>query len=195
MQWSTCSVALAERTAAGPRWHVKWSDWTIPGAFCGANGPVQLRNGLAWAWAKLGVGETWDRGMHPHDALFGLSSVQYGVLGGRDVAALNVGCNNGGETSDGDLGDAWFVYIRTKQGPKLLATLMPQQPLGSPSTHVPMFSAPLVIRGSQVTAQQVWWGPDDFPPVPSIRATTKWSLEHGTLVVVETTVHEGRKGR
>ena len=69
-----------------------------------------------------------------------LGVVRYGDIDGDrpDDAAVNVWCDNGSGTADGQLADAWVIFAEGGSNLVVLGVLTPKQRY-NPDVHVPYF--------------------------------------------------------
>jgi hypothetical protein len=168
--------------------HVNWGTVTLPGSICRGSRPVHLRDGSAVARATRpsdGVWHTWPRiylsevGPHP----------TYGTLGGRPAAALDVGCDNGGQTADGYMAYAQVIFVaRHDAAPVLAGIVKPHiRPWGSGGPRLASLLT-VMFHGNEVIAHEAFYGGSDGTCCPSGRATTVWRHSGGRLRRVRTTV-------
>jgi hypothetical protein len=151
---------------------------------CGGKAPIHLVGGTA-----IVKDSPWPGLPYVHADL---DAVRYGDIAGPGPgqAALDIWCDNGGGTADGQLADAWVIFTAAVHGPQVIGVLTPQQPF-SPGVHVPYFNdeaGGIVMAPGTVVVHELWYGPGDFTCCPSDRATTTWSYKGGRLQVETTTV-------
>jgi hypothetical protein len=164
---------------------VNWADATIPGSVCGAKAAIHLLHGTA-----VVKDSPWPANPYVHASL---DLAQYGDLNGHgpDQAALDIWCDNGGGTADGQLADAWVMFTATAEGPRVIGVLTPQEPVPGPGWHVPYFDdlpGGITIRPGQVVVREVWYGPGDGICCPQDRATTVWAFSSSGFHPDSTTV-------
>jgi hypothetical protein len=122
-----------------------------------------------------------------------LDLVQYGDLDGHgpNQAALDIWCDNGGGTADGQLADAWVMFTATTAGPRVIGVLTPQEPVPAPGWHVPYFDdlpGGITMRPGQVVVHELWYGPGDGICCPQDRATTVWAFNNSHFHAESTTL-------
>jgi hypothetical protein len=168
--------------------HVNWGAVTLPGSICRGSQPVHLRNGSAVARRTQrsdGVWHTWPRiylseiGAHP----------TYGTLGGRPAAALDVGCNNGGQTADGYMAYAQVIFVERHDAAPILAGIVKPhiQPWGSAGPRLASLLT-VTFHGNEVIAHEAFYGGSDGTCCPSGQATTVWTHSGAGFHRVRTTV-------
>jgi hypothetical protein len=121
-----------------------------------------------------------------------LSTVVYGDLfgSGQQQAAVNVGCDNGSGTADGQLSDSWVIYSASTGTLQIIGTLTTQQPSAPDLPHVAYFNTQpggIVIQQGKITVHELWYATQDPTCCPSVEATTVWTYADGLLVRSSTT--------
>ncbi len=166
-------VVAATATQGGSLRGVDWASSTIPGAWCGSPQPITLSNWTATITSTFNDDQVTD---------VGASKPQFGEIGGSvgAVAALPVGCNNGGGTADGQIAFALIVFAGTASSPHVLAVLTPRQPASEHAVHTPLIAGEKIERG-RIVVREAWYGRNDATCCPTGRATTNWRLEDGRL--------------
>jgi hypothetical protein len=173
---------------------VDWNSVTLPGIVCGASRPIRLHphrssfgsSGEAVIdsarWSGLGYSQVHVDTAGPPRA--------YGDLNGdgRDEAALDVNCNNGGGTAGGVLGRAVVIFAATVGAPRVIGVVTPQKQPPGTSTLLSV-----TIRPRMIVANESWHEKSVFPRPCCVFgwATTTWSYAHGALRpvrIVATTV-------
>ncbi len=151
---------------------VDWQNTPVPGQFCDVSGLVRIKKGQGWASSAK-----WGR------VQFYVSSpVLYGNLqgGGTQDAAVQVWCDNGGGTADGQIAEAYLIYRMRGRTLTLIGAVTPQeQP--SDQVHVSFFGSVSILPGS-VVAHEEWYRPSDATCCPTGKAITVWTYTHGRLV-------------
>ena len=151
---------------------VRWADVTVPGSACGAGRPIRLHHGAAFAEPAM---QPWWPAVMVNGGL-----EAHGELAGRETAVIEIECQNGGGTADGQLGFAAVVYQLRAGLLTVIGVLTPRQPLSLVTPHVPILGR-VTIRNGEVIADEVWYGPDDGTAGASGRAVTLWKLTGGML--------------
>ncbi|MFD9702870.1 hypothetical protein [Lentzea sp. NPDC059081] len=153
---------------------VDWLRVRIPAAFCGVDDPVEFADGKANAtsttWGEVGLWLSTD------------NYVRYGDIDadGRDEAALDVGCDNGGGTASSELAFG-FVVVRSAGGKLELVGEIATTTMRDDATHVPLLTDPRFEKGV-ITVKELWYRPSDANCCPSGASLTRWWLRDGTLV-------------
>lgn len=174
---TTISTSFAIQT-------VDWKNVTLPGSVCGALQPIRLQSGQATVASSRFPGMTT---VH-----VSLSTVVYGDLtgSGQDQAAVNIWCDNGSGTADGQLADSWVVYSAATRTLQVVGTLTTQQPGNPNSPHVAYFNTAaggIVIAPGKITVHELWYASQDPTCCPSVQATTVWTYANGALTRTGTT--------
>jgi len=175
--------AMATVVSASRHHPPNWNDAVLPGQVCGSNRPIHLHEGHAFVKSTRWPGT-------PRVHVF-LSTVHDGALSTHQpVAALDVWCDNGGGTADGQLADSWVIESTAGAVPTVLGVLTPQQPAAYIVDHVPYFDqGKIAIDGGRIVVHELWYGPAGDPTCcPSGRAVSVWSFQHSGFVHVSTTV-------
>jgi hypothetical protein len=165
---------------------VAWRGITIPGSWCGAPHTIRLRGGQATIPASAA-----NAGQR---ALVRLQLVRYGRLraGEPPVAALNVWCDNGGGTADGQIANVWVIFAAQSSKASLVGLVTTQQPArAANSVHTAYFNelaGGLRFGDGRLVATELWYGTRDGTCCPSGRASSTWSESRGHLRHVSTTV-------
>ena len=167
---------------------VAWNRVTLPGGVCGSSRPIRLhhyRYGGPAAFIHADVDLLWWNPVV-------VSSWQKPVFGdldgdGRDEAALNVGCANGGGTAAGQLAFSDVIFKAVGKSLRVVGIVTPQQPLDPQTSHVPLSHVAAVKRG-KVVVSEAWYGRYDGTCCASGRATTIWTYAHGQLRPMRTKI-------
>ncbi|HUQ56631.1 hypothetical protein [Lentzea sp.] len=152
---------------------VDWQQATLTAAFCGVEGPVRFLEGKANAtsttWGEVGLWLSTD------------NFVRYGDIDadGRDEAAVNVGCDNGGGTASSQLAFG-FVVVRADRGQLELVGEISATTMRDDAPHVPALAEPRFEKGA-VTVKELWYRPSDANCCPTGASLTTWWLRDGTL--------------
>ncbi|MFD5825488.1 hypothetical protein [Lentzea sp. NPDC060358] len=152
---------------------VDWSRVTLPAEFCGVEELVRFSGGEAKATSKKwGEVALW---------LNTENYVRYGDIDadGRDEAALDVGCDNGGGTSSSELAFG-FVVVRSAVGKLELVGEIAATIERDGLVHVPVLADPRFEKGV-ITVKEAWYRPSDANCCPSGASLTKWWLRDGRL--------------
>ena len=157
--------------------HTEWATAEIPGSVCGASKPIHLIGGTAVVM-----------GSHLHGYPYvhaALGVVRYGDIDGDrpDDAAVNVWCDNGSGTADGQLADAWVIFAEGGSNLVVLGVLTPKQRY-NPDVHVPYFDGDpggISMAPGRTVVKELWYGPVDATCCPSGRATSVWTYRNGRL--------------
>ncbi len=182
---STTTVAATTTTSSSLAIEtVDWKSVSLPGSVCGSSQPIHLQSGQATVASSRFPGTTT---VHVSSA-----TVVYGDLTGRgqDEAALNVWCDNGSGTADGQLANSWVVFSGATGTLQVIGTLTPQQPSNPNSPHVAYFNVTaggIVVAPGKITVHELWYGSQDPTCCPSVQATTVWTYADGHLVHTSTT--------
>jgi hypothetical protein len=158
---------------------VDWGSVTLPGSVCGASKPIRLHGGRAFVspiphrfahalfYGKRGV--TVDAAPE---------AVVYGHLDTTsNDAGLNVNCNNGGGTADGNLLWSWVIFAVHGGKPSVVGILTPQVQL----PHELPTLLEIVIEHRTIVVHEAFYGPHDGTCCSSGRATTIWTYTSGHL--------------
>ncbi|NBE53344.1 hypothetical protein [Streptomyces boluensis] len=143
-----------------------WARTSVPGDFCDVAGLITFKSGRAWAQSK-----TYGK-IHAENVP---DQVTYGnVLGDSRVeAAMQVGCDNGGEMGSGRLVWAYLVFSSEQGQLKVVGTLTPQQ--DPPGFAVSTFEK-VELSPGRVTAYENWHREDsDALCCPTGKAVTTWT--------------------
>lgn len=178
---SSHSAPGTTATAPGLR-AIDWNNAVIPASVCGATQPIHLRNGEAVVDSAR-----WPDFPRVHVTL---GRAQYGDLGGdaHQVAAVDVWCDNGGGTADGQLAETWVIFTGDASGPRVIGALTPQQPPNPDTPHVPYFGEALQMLPGRIVTDELWYGPADGTCCPSGRATTVWTYSDDSLRATATSI-------
>ena len=179
-------TTLTQRIRSPDLHALDWRSLALPGAVCGSSRPIRLlrhpwggaallRGDVDHLWWNPLVVETW-------------SKPTFGDLDGdgRDEAAINVDCANGGGTGGGQLETSVVVFAAAGRSLHVVGVLTPRQPL-TPDTHVPVSFVRTLGEG-RVVVSEGWYGPYDGDCCPSGRARTVWTLRAGRLRPLRTTI-------
>jgi hypothetical protein len=176
----TTEATTGTSSSAAALQAVDWKNVTVPAAVCPhAVQTVQLSDGQATIPTPAGL----DAGTPQVVIMEG--RVVYGDLYGdnQDVAAVYVWCTNTGGAADGQLQSSWVLYSGAIGRPAVVATLTPQQPSDA-GDHVAYFDTTpgdIDIAVGKITTAEAWYGDSDPTCCPTGRATTVWTLVHGSL--------------
>jgi hypothetical protein len=154
---------------------VDWRNAKLPAGFCDVDDLVEFRD--AEGTASSG---RWGR-VHLF-AAYNPERVGYGDLDGdgKDEAAVDVGCDNGGGTASGQLASA-YVVVTVRNGSLEVVGEIGTTTMRDDSPRVPSLSDPRVEKGS-ITVKEFWYRPSDATCCPSGEAWTTWRLRDGALV-------------
>jgi len=167
MTVATAGTAFAQPAKCPPRHQlnlhrVNWGNLAIPGQLCRVKGKIRLHKGQALI-SHSGYG--------PLDVV--TSGPAYGDLGhGQQVAALQVWCDNQGETAGGQLAEGLIVFSGAGGKLHVLGTLTPQYRPHS-ATHIPLVVVKR-IGAERIVTTEYWYTSTDPDCCPSGRATTTW---------------------
>ena len=160
---------------------IDWRKVALPGAVCGSSSSIYPRDygygptsfihadvDLIW-WNPVWV-YSWTR------PVFGdLES------DGRDEAALQVVCANGGGTAGGQLAFSEVIFKVVGKTLRVIGIVTPRQPPFDPNaTHVPLSSV-TAIRHKRVVVSEAWYGKYDGTAGGSGQARTVWTYANGTF--------------
>jgi hypothetical protein len=180
----TASIPIASglTATAPPLRAVDWGNAVIPASVCGAAQPIHLSNGQAVVDSTR-----WPDFPRVHVTL---GPVQYGNLGGdaHQEAAVDIWCDNGGGTADGQLADTWVIFADDASSPRVIGALIPQQPPNPNTPHVPYFDGDLQMLPGRIITHELWYSPADGTCCPSGRATTVWTYSDDSLHATATTI-------
>jgi hypothetical protein len=180
-------TAYSQRIPSPDLHAVEWAKVTLPGGVCGSSRPIRQRRyrygpaalvhtDVDHVWWNPVVVSSWSR------PLFG------DVDGdGRDEAALQVVCTNGGGMAAGQLAFAAVVFKAVGRSMRVLGILAPRQPLVPGTGHTPLNNVERIERG-RVIVSEAWYGPHDGTCCSSGRARTIWAYRGGRLRPERTTV-------
>jgi hypothetical protein len=184
--------------AAGPIsdiHQVHWQSATLPGAACRATRPLHFtptgpgqKYGEAWTRS---VDDPWWLPVHVNVGVSSGGGIAYGDLDGdgADEAAVQVVCDNGGGTADGQLRISVVVVGVEGGALRPLGVISARQPLGGVGVHVPLVSVRAGdIGNGRITTREFWYGPSDGTCCSSGRASTAWVYSNGKLRPSHTTV-------
>ncbi|MCW2897795.1 MAG: hypothetical protein JWO67_60 [Streptosporangiaceae bacterium] len=148
---------------------IDWKNASLPGQFCGIRHTVTFKSGEVSAQSN-----TWGS-VH-----LSVSTVTYGSLdaGGQTDAVVQVGCDNGGGTADGQLVFAAIVLARSAGNLEVLGTILPQ--VNPQGVHVTLMDNVKINAGS-ITVQELWYRPSDSTCCATGRATTQWTWANDHL--------------
>jgi hypothetical protein len=180
--------ALTQRIASADLHRIDWRKVTLPGGVCGSSRPIRPRDygygpqaivhadvELLW-WNPVWV-DSW-------------TGPVFGDLDGdgRDEAALNVVCANGGGTADGQLAFSGVIFKAVGKSLRVIGIVTPRQPPFDPAaTHVPLGHVAAITPG-KVVFSEAWYGRHDWTCCASGRARTTWTYAHGRLRPTRTTI-------
>lgn len=174
------ALALAAGCSSGPAASVTqitavtpdWNNVEVPGEFCSVPGNVMLRDSEA-----ITTSTQWGR---VHLATDGHPLLGHLVGKGTTQVALDVWCDNGGGTADGQLAEEYVIFDRDQGEARVLGYITPQEqpPNGD---HVTIF-ADITMTTGTITAHEQWYEPDDDTCCPSGTATTIWKYRNGKMV-------------
>ena len=150
--------------------HVYWPNVPISGQFCSVPGIVRLKDGQA-----TGVSTKWG----PVD-FYQAGSTIYGELGGADLAAVTVWCDNGGGTADSQIAQAYILFEIVGGKLSALGAITAQE---QPSSDVPVsYITKITFSQDTVAAHEAWYRGNDPTCCPSGTAVTIWTYAHGQLI-------------
>jgi hypothetical protein len=152
---------------------VDWERATLPAEFCGVEKPVTFKEGTVRATSTIwGEVEIWINSSRP---------VWFGDVDadGRDEAAVNLGCDNGGGTASSQLAFGLAV-VRAQNGKLELVGEISTTTMRDDAAHVPLLAEPRFEKGS-ITVKELWYRPSDANCCPTGASLTRWWLRDGTL--------------
>jgi hypothetical protein len=153
---------------AGTSVRRSWQNARVTAEFCGVAEAVRVVDGLATAPSTIFSEVT----------LF-VGTPSYGTLDEPvgPVAAVPVGCNNGGGTGAGDLASAYMIVAERDGRLLSFAEITPKAHVGERAHKV--FA---VTFGDQaIEAHELWYRSEDATCCPSGRAATTWTYQDGTF--------------
>ena len=162
---------------------VHWGEVVIPGFVCGAPTAIRLRHKKAVV----------PSGRFPPYRRVHVSTAWNGVVyadvdgDGKDEAAFQVDCNNGGGTAAGVLGYAAVAFTGARGRLRAVGVITPQQRYRRGSRFPPIVGI-VKLRLRKVVSPEAWYGPNDGVCCPSGRARTIWAYDGGKLRVTRTIV-------
>ena len=177
-----------------------WKNSYLPASVCGGTGFVQVRDGGAiqesTRWRDAWAGETDEIDARPKSWVeLVVDEVHYGDLDGdgREDAAIDVGCTNGGGMAGGQLAFASVILRDTAYGPTVLGIIESTQPDDAGKSHVPIMHV-RSIGPAKVIVDEAWYGPHDGTCCATGKVATEWDLRDGALKrgvsIVKKPVHE-----
>lgn len=171
-------TTLTQRIASPDLHRIDWRQVVLPGGVCGSSRPIRRRTrygeayvhgdvNLPW-WNPVVVG-SWGRPV-------------FGDLDGdgRDEAALQVVCDNGGGTAGGQLQFADAVFKTHGNTLRVIGIVKLRQPLDLSAGHVPVGFVRRIERG-KITTAEAWYGRYDGTCCGSGRVETTWDYRAGRL--------------
>jgi hypothetical protein len=180
-------AALSQRIRSPDLHSLDWRTVTLPGGACGSSRPIRphryefgpaalIHADVDLLWWNPVVVDSWSRPV-------------FGDLDGdgRDEAALDVDCTNGGGTAGGQLAFRQVVFKAVGHTLYVVGVLTPRQPLGPETSHVPLSFVRAVERG-KVIVSEAWYGPHDGDCCASGVAQTIWTYHAGKLRPTRTTI-------
>ena len=165
---------------------IDWRTVALPGGVCGSSRPIRPRHGPE-AFIHADVNLLWWNPV----VVSSWSRPTFGDLDGdgRDEAALNVVCANGGGTAAGQLAFSDVIFKTLEKSLRVVGIVTPQQPLDPAMTHVPL-SHVVAIKRQKVIVSEAWYGPHDGTCCASGQARTTWTYANGKLRPTRTTILE-----
>jgi hypothetical protein len=157
-----------------------WRTVTLPGGACGSTRPIRplrYEYGPA-ALIQADVGLPWWNPV----VVASWSKPVFGDLDGdgRDEAALDLVCTNGGGTAGGQLAFSQVIFKAVGRSLQVVGILTPRQPLEPDTQHVPLSSV-VAIQPGKMVVSEAWYGPYDGDCCASGRARTIWTYDAGKL--------------
>ncbi|MEU0882318.1 hypothetical protein ABZ345_27215 [Lentzea sp. NPDC005914] len=152
---------------------VDWLRATLPAKFCGVEEPVQIEDGSAKAtsttWGEVEV------------VVNPVKAVWFGDVDadGRDEAAVNLYCENGGHTASSQLAFG-LVVVRSAKGALELIGEISTTTMRDDAPHVPLLAQPKFEKGA-ITVRELWYRPSDVNCCPTGASLTRWWVRDGTL--------------
>jgi hypothetical protein len=167
-------TVLAQRIPSANLHAIDWSKVALPGGVCGSSRPIRPHD----HYIRADVDLPW---WNPVVVSWSATPV-YGDLDGdgRDEAALNGNCANGGGTASGQLAFFGVVFKAVGRSLRVVGIVTPRQPLTLDMTHVALGSV-RSMGGGEVVVSEYRYGPYDGTCCPSGRAATTWIYSHGRL--------------
>ena len=150
-----------------------WQQATLTAGFCGVEKPVTMKDGQTNATSRI-WGEVEIRVNPRKPVWFGDVDVD-----GRDEAAVNVYCENGGNTASSQLAFG-LVVVRSHDGALELIGEIETTTMRDDAPHVPLLAEPRFEKGA-ITVKELWYRPSDANCCPSGASLTRWWLRDGTL--------------
>jgi hypothetical protein len=167
-----------------------WIDWrevALPGGVCGSSRPIHPHDerGEPVAFIHPDVELSWWNPVW----VYSWTRPVFGDLDGdgRDEAALQVICANGGGTAGGQLAFSAVIFKAVGKSLRVVGIVRPQQPLDPATPHVPL-SYVAAIRRNQVVVAEAWYGHRDGTCCASGRARTFWRYDRGQLRLKRTAI-------
>ena len=164
-----------------------WRKVTLPGGACESSRPIRphryeygpaalIHADVDLMWWNPVVVDSWSKPV-------------FGDLDGdgRDEAALEVVCSNGGGTAGGQLLFSAVIFKAVGTSLRVVGIVTPRQPLGPETSHVPIGNVAAIERG-EVIASEGWYGPNDGDCCSTGRARTIWTYAAGKLRPTRTTI-------
>jgi hypothetical protein len=166
---------------------IDWRKVTLPGGVCGSSRPIRphkyrygpeavIHTDVDLLWWNPVVVSSWSR------PVFGDLDAD-----GRDEAALQVVCANGGGTAAGQLAFSAVIFRAMGRSVRVVGIVTPQQPLDPKTSHVPLNHV-VAIKPGQVVVSEAWYGQYDGTCCASGEAKTIWMYGHGKLRPTRTTI-------
>jgi hypothetical protein len=174
-------TAYPQRIASSDLHTLDWRRVALPGGVCGSSRPIRP-HGFGYgpeAFIHADVDLLWWNPVW----VYSWMRPAFGDLDGdgRDEAALQVVCANGGGTAGGQLAFSEVIFTSVGKSLRALGILGPQQPpLHLNATHVPLSFVAAIKRG-KVVVSEAWYGRYDGDCCASGRARTVWTYDRGRL--------------
>jgi hypothetical protein len=182
----SAQIKLVQRVRSPDLRSLDWRTVALPGGACGSSRPIRPHRyeyGPA-ALIHADVDLLWWNPV----VVYSWSKPVFGDLDGdgRDEAALDVDCANGGGTAGGQLAFSEVVFRASGTSLRIVGILTPRQPL-EPGAHVPL-SRVVAIERRKIVVSEAWYGPEDGDCCASGRARTIWTYATGKLRPTRTTI-------
>jgi hypothetical protein len=181
-------TAHSQRIPSSDLHALDWKKVTLPGGACGSSRPIHPHRydaGQPEALIHADVDLLWWNPV----VVASWGKPAFGDLDGdgRDEAALDVDCANGGGTAAGQLAFSSVIFKAVGTSLRIVGIVRPRQPLEPDTPHVPL-SYVLAIKRGKVIVSEAWYGPHDGDCCGSGLARTIWTYSRGKLHPTHTTI-------
>jgi hypothetical protein len=184
-------TAYTQQVAALDVRALDWRKVALPGGVCGSSRPIRPPRRDLEAFIRPDVNLLWWNPVW----VYSWSHPVFGDIDadGRDEAALQVVCANGGGTADGQLAFSAVIFKLAGSSLRVLGIIRPRQPAFAPADHVPVMDV-TALRPGRIVTTEAWYGPYDGTCCGSGRARTTWIYRGGALQPRTTVEREPRSG-